>query len=65
MNTLSTHKLIDSSKAVYRSVEEEILKAVREIMFGTVEVVVHDHRVMEIRQTRRKRFENTNPKSSV
>jgi hypothetical protein len=36
---------------------EEILKAIRDLKFGVVEVVVHDSRVTEIRQTRRQRFE--------
>jgi len=38
---------------------EEILKAVSNLRFGLVEIVVHDGRVTEIRQTRRQRFENT------
>ena len=36
--------------------EQEILQAIRGIRFGVVEVVVHDSRVAEIRQTRRVRF---------
>ena len=36
--------------------EQEILQAIRGIRFGVVEVVVHDLRVTEIRQTRRVRL---------
>ena len=36
--------------------EKEILDAVRELRFGMVEIVVHENRVTEIRQIRRKRF---------
>ncbi len=38
------------------SEEEKILKAVRDLTFGTVEIIVHDRRITEIRQTRRTRL---------
>ncbi len=38
------------------SVEARIVRAVRELSYGAVEVVVHDGRVTELRQTRRTRF---------
>lgn len=41
---------------------QEILKALTSLKFGVVEIVVHDGRVTEIRQTRRQRFEP--PKSA-
>lgn len=37
-------------------IEEQILTAVRDLTFGVVEIVVHDRRVTEIRQTRRTRL---------
>ncbi len=40
--------------------EWEILRAVREVRFGTVEVVVHEGRVMEIRQTKKVRLTSEN-----
>jgi hypothetical protein len=43
--------------------ESEILAAIRGIRFGIVEIVVHDSRVMEIRQTKRVRLEASSPKS--
>ena len=41
--------------------EEEILQAIRGIRFGVVEIVVHDSRVTEIRQTRRVRLAGGEP----
>ena len=41
--------------------EEEILQAIRGIRFGVVEVVVHESRVTEIRQTRRVRLTASKP----
>ena len=36
--------------------EREILEAIRGILFGFVEIIVHDSRVTEIRQTHRMRM---------
>jgi len=41
--------------------EHQILKAVRELKFGAVEIVIHEARVTEIKQIRRFRIENTPP----
>lgn len=41
--------------------EREILRAVREVRFGTIEVVVHEGRVMEIRQTKKVRLPSESP----
>ncbi len=41
--------------------EQEILQAIRGIRFGVVEIVVHDSRVTEIRQTRRVRIGSGEP----
>jgi len=38
--------------------EHQILRAVRELKFGVVEVVIHDSRVTEIKQTKRLRVES-------
>lgn len=40
-------------------VERQILAAVKELSFGVVEIVIHDQRVTEIRQTRRTRLQET------
>jgi hypothetical protein len=45
-----------STKSTQALPEREILQAVREVRFGTVEIVVHDGRVMEIRQTKKVRL---------
>ncbi len=44
--------------------EREILQAVREVRFGTIEVVVHEGRVMEIRQTKKVRLPSESPARS-
>jgi hypothetical protein len=44
--------------------EHQILKAVRELRFGAVEIVIHEARVTEIKQIRRFRVENTPPVSA-
>lgn len=36
---------------------EAVARAIKELQFGVVEVVVHQGKVREIRQTRRTRFE--------
>jgi hypothetical protein len=41
--------------------EREILRAVRDVRFGTIEVVVHEGRVMEIRQTKKVRLPSESP----
>ena len=45
-----------SSKQTQAVPEREILQAIREVRFGTVEIVVHEGRVMEIRQTKKVRI---------
>lgn len=38
-------------------IEEEILKAVRRIRFGSVEITIHDSRVVQIEQKEKVRIE--------
>lgn len=38
--------------------EQSILKAVRGMRYGSVEIVVHDGRVVEVAERRRTRFQN-------
>ena len=45
-----------TAKPTHALPEWEILQAVREVRFGTVEIVVHNGRVMEIRQTKKVRL---------
>lgn len=55
--TTPSLKESDSRTDTERSpIEEQILAAVRDLTFGVVEIVVHDRRVTEIRQTRRTRL---------
>ena len=45
--------------------EREILQAVREVRFGAVEIVVHDGRVIEIRQTKKVRIPSEGATSNL
>ncbi len=56
--TDSGHQIPANHDSVERlpAIEEEVLQAIRELKFGAVEVVVHQGRVTEIRQTRRRRL---------
>lgn len=38
-------------------VETEVLRAIREVQFGTVEIVVHQSRVVQITRSEKVRFE--------
>ncbi|MBN8710734.1 MAG: hypothetical protein BGO12_00625 [Verrucomicrobia bacterium 61-8] len=54
--TTPTSKPDISTESTQSEIEKQILAAVREVKFGFVEIVVHDRRVTEIRQTRRTRL---------
>lgn len=42
-------------------IEEEILKAVRRIRFGSVEITIHDSRVVQIEQKEKVRIAMNDP----
>ncbi|MFM8984047.1 MAG: DUF2292 domain-containing protein [Spartobacteria bacterium] len=54
-----------TTKSTQALPEREILQAVREVRFGTVEIVVHDRRVMEIRQTKKVRIPSEGATSNL
>ena len=56
-------KSTNTITAENRIPEREILQAVKELRFGVVEVVVHEARVTEIRQTKRLRI--SSPETGV
>lgn len=41
--------------------EAAVVKAVRGLQFGSVEVVVHDGRIVEVQQKKKVRFQDTRP----
>jgi hypothetical protein len=43
--------------------EQAVLKAVRGLEFGSVEVVVHDGRIVEVNQKRKVRFQDPAPRT--
>lgn len=54
-----------TAKPTHALPEREILQAVREVRFGAVEIVVHDGRVMEIRQTKKVRIPSEGATSNL
>ena len=38
--------------------DQEILKAIRNIKFGSVEIVIHDSKIVQIEKTEKIRFQN-------
>ncbi len=39
--------------------ENEILRAIREVKFGSVEIVIHDSRVVQVEQREKIRFQGS------
>lgn len=46
-----------STQADVPDVEAEVLRAIRETQFGTVEIVVHQSRIVQITRSEKVRFE--------
>jgi hypothetical protein len=44
--------------------EKTVLQALRGLQFGSVEVVVHDGRIVEVNQKRKVRFQENTPRPS-
>jgi hypothetical protein len=44
--------------------EKTVLQALRGLQFGSVEVVVHDGRIVEVNQKRKVRFQENPPRPS-
>ena len=53
MSTLSAPK--------EREIEQEILRAVKSIRYGSVEIVIHDSQVVQIERKEKVRFEKDTP----
>ena len=48
----------NTASAIATVHEEEILEAVRAIRYGSVEVVIHDAKVVQVIRTEKVRFDN-------
>jgi hypothetical protein len=46
-----------------KQIEQHLLEAIRGIKYGSVEVVIHDSRVVQIERTEKTRFETVRPNS--
>ena len=49
---------LSSAVAVTTALEREILDAVRAIRYGSVEIVIHDSKVVQVVRTEKVRFDN-------
>jgi hypothetical protein len=47
------------NEPIFRSAEQHILSAVRSIRFGSIEVVVHDGKVVQIERKEKVRFDKS------
>lgn len=53
----SLHGQPESVQAAVPEVEAEVLRAIRDTRFGTVEIVVHQSRIVQITRSEKVRFE--------
>ena len=53
----SLHGKPESVQVAVPEVEAEVLRAIRDTRFGTVEIVVHQSRVVQITRSEKVRFE--------
>ena len=50
---------VSSEEEELRRVEREILRSLREIRFGSIEIVIHDGRVVQIERREKVRLDRT------
>lgn len=49
----------DTNKAIeLNDVERYIIGAIKELQYGSVEVVIHDSRVVQVEKSEKRRFDN-------
>lgn len=52
-------KLNSSEEGISREIEQEIFRAIKSIRYGSVEVIVHDSKVVQIERREKVRFEKS------
>jgi len=55
---------MSTTEAPLNDQEKMVLQALRGLQFGSVEVVVHDGRIVEVNQKRKVRFQENTPRPS-
>jgi hypothetical protein len=55
---------MSTTEAPLNDQEKTVLQALRGLQFGSVEVVVHDGRIVEVNQKRKVRFQENTPRPS-
>lgn len=59
MTVLRREKPAEAGEAELRRIERELVNALGEIRYGSIEIVIHDARVIQIERRERIRFERT------
>jgi hypothetical protein len=57
--THSSDAIADEPSTTLSEVDAEILRAIRNIRFGSVEITIHDSRVVQIERKEKRRFERS------
>ena len=57
MTVLRREKPVEAGEAELRRIERELVNALGEIRYGSIEIVIHDARVIQIERRERIRFE--------
>ena len=53
-----------SEEEELRRIEREVLRGLREIRFGSVEIVIHEGRVVQIERREKVRLDRTGPRGT-
>ena len=48
----------DTARLALSEIERQILKSLQQIRFGSLEIVIHDSRVVQIERSEKTRFDN-------
>jgi hypothetical protein len=57
VTVLRREKPVEAGEAELRRIERELVNALGEIRYGSIEIVIHDARVIQIERRERIRFE--------
>ena len=59
MTVLRREKPVEAGEAELRRIERELVNALGDIRYGSIEIVIHDARVIQIERRERIRFDRT------
>jgi hypothetical protein len=64
VTALRREKPVEAGEEELRRIERELVHALGEIRYGSIEIVIHDARVIQIERRERVRFDRTEGKGS-